>query len=604
MSSQRLVSALAAPGRAVLVGVCAAVLGLLAVAVWATVADVGPFAPGSGHGSAVFLWTFLSLAAAATLLAAVFFHRYRATVALLASEERLQLAVEGAEDSIWDWDLTTHKIVFNERGTAMLGFEPGELELSWKGWIELVHPDDAAGVRKALKAHLAGKIPMYQTEHRMRDRAGQWRWILARGKVVQRDELGRPLRMSGTNKDITERKQGREALVRSEALIRAILETAPDGVIIVNSRGIIESFNVAAERIFGYSAAEILGKSLIRLVPPGDRRSESLLADVLQSKKPRVLGRNRELLGRRRDGTTFPLELSVGEVQLRDHRLFTGIVRDVTARKEAEENLKLFRAMVENTGEGVLLTRIHDEVIVYANPALEKMFEYPPGGLMGAHLATIYAADESGPEEFLRQLIDHLARHGTARSEVLGRKKSGAIFSCRVRVSTFDHPKFGPVWVSVHEDVTEPAQVIDWPQVDHRRENPAEESAAETQGAAGGVLILAEDDDDVRKVAQSLLEDAGYEVLPAANGEEALRIFEERGDVDLVILDLIMPVMGGLAARDEILDIRPDARVLLTSGYSTEPVHEGPGGVEIPLLAKPFKPEELLRRVGQALGRP
>ena len=77
----------------------------------------------------------------------------------------------------------------------------------------------------------------------MRTAAGEWRWILARGKVVRRDDAGRPLRMSGIQKDITERKHAREALLRSEALIRAILETAPDGVITINEQGQIESFN-------------------------------------------------------------------------------------------------------------------------------------------------------------------------------------------------------------------------------------------------------------------------------------------------------------------------------------------------------------------------
>ena len=173
----------------------------------------------------------------------------------------IKLALEGAEDGIWDWDLVTQHIVFNERWAAMLGYGPGDVEPTWEGWMRLVHPGDAAGVRKALDAHLEGKIPVYQTEHRIRAAEGHWRWILARGKVVRRDDFGRPLRMSGTHKDITDRKRAREAQVRNEALIRAILETAPDGVINFNRQGKIESFNAAAERIFGYSASEEIGRA-------------------------------------------------------------------------------------------------------------------------------------------------------------------------------------------------------------------------------------------------------------------------------------------------------------------------------------------------------
>jgi len=824
-------------------GAAAAIAATAAIAVWRTAGGAGPFVRTDALDTAVLLWTFLAAAAVSALAAAVLFERYRASAALAESEERLMLALEGSEDGIWDWNLTTHKMAFNERWAAMLGYRLTEVEPSWEGWIQLVHPDDAAGVKKALEAHLTGKIPVYQTEHRMRDRSGHWRWVVARGKVVERDERGQPLRMSGTHKDVTERKLAREAQVRSEALIRAILETAPDGVVTFNSRGVIESFNAAAERVFGYSAAEILGKDIRELVPEGERdRGSGIFAGGGRLRSP---GRTQELVGRRRDGTTFPLEVSLGEVQLRDHRLYTGLMRDITARKEAEESLKLFRSMVEHTGEGVQLARTRDEVIVYANPALEKMFGYEVGELIGQRVGTIYAADEQGTAAFLRQMTEALTRDGSWRGEARARRKGGSVFWCRIRTSTFKHPKFGEVWVSVHEDITErvrgdeerrmledqlrqahrmesigqlaggaahefnnllvvigghlgfalgkvaPAaaerrdleaaqaavgraaalaqkllafsrrQVLDpvdadlravvrelmpmlraavaehialvlaageepgvvrvdvgqieqvvlnlcvnardamsgggritlrvenvdlddehcrqrpwarpgsyvmlavedtgrgmdeatlrrifepffttkkddaatglglamvhgvvqqhralldvesrpgegtafriyWPRVDRRAASrPPARTDADVR-AGTGLVILAEDDDTVRNVAQRLLEDAGYTVLAAENGEEALRLFEVRaGEVDLVILDLVMPVMGGLATRDEILKLRAETPILLASGYSDAPIHRGPDGVEIPLLAKPFDRRTLLARVRELLG--
>ena len=143
---------------------------------------------------------------------------------------------------------------------------------------------------------------------------------------------------------------------------------------------------------------------------------------------------------------------------------------------------------------------------------------------------------------------------------------------------------------------------IYWPRVD-RRAAARPPALAASVLAGAGLLILAEDDDTVRNVAQRLLEDAGYTVMAAQNGEEAVRLFEVRaGEVDLVILDLVMPVMGGLATRDEILKLRAGTPILLASGYSDAPIHRGPDGVEIPLLAKPFDRRTLLARVRELLG--
>jgi two-component system sensor kinase FixL len=128
-------------------------------------------------------------------------------------------------------------------------------------------------------------------------------------------------------------------LADSEARLRAIMDTAVDGIITITEHGTIESFNPAAERLFGYAAAEILGHNIAMLMPSREEH-DGYLAQYRRTGEPRILGRGREVIGQRKDGSTFPVELAVSEVRLDARRLFTGIVRDLTARKHLEATVR------------------------------------------------------------------------------------------------------------------------------------------------------------------------------------------------------------------------------------------------------------------------
>lgn len=122
--------------------------------------------------------------------------------------------------------------------------------------------------------------------------------------------------------------------------LRAILETAVEGIITIDERGIIESFNRAAERMFGYSAPEVVGQNVSVLMPaPYREEHDGYMANYLRTGQARIIGIGREVVGRRKDGNTFPMELSVSEVRLADRRLFTGFVRDISERKRLEKEI-------------------------------------------------------------------------------------------------------------------------------------------------------------------------------------------------------------------------------------------------------------------------
>lgn len=132
--------------------------------------------------------------------------------ALQAGEERLRRVIEATRDGIWDWNLKTDAMFFSDRWYTMLGYAPGEFTASYDQWAERVHPDDRERAEAMVRAHLDGKLPEINIELRMRSKDAAWKWMNSRGKVVEREADGQPLRLAGTNVDISERKQTEEEL--------------------------------------------------------------------------------------------------------------------------------------------------------------------------------------------------------------------------------------------------------------------------------------------------------------------------------------------------------------------------------------------------------
>ena len=142
--------------------------------------------------------------------------RQEAEQALKDSERRLELALMGADLGLWDWNIQTGEVVFNDRWSTMLGYARGEIEPHYESWAKRLHPADMPRVMASLNAHLEGKTPFYETEHRLLTKSGHWQWVLARGKVFERDAAGNPLRAAGTHMDIGKRKALEERLQRQQ----------------------------------------------------------------------------------------------------------------------------------------------------------------------------------------------------------------------------------------------------------------------------------------------------------------------------------------------------------------------------------------------------
>jgi two-component system, chemotaxis family, sensor kinase Cph1 len=169
----------------------------------------------------------------------------------------------------------------------------------------------------------------------------------------------------GNSSGLTSReRQAESALRESEERMRAILHTAVEGIITIDQNGIIERINPAAETLFGYSPGELIGQSVNVLMPsPYREEHDNYLRNYLRTGHAKIIGIGREVVGKRKDGSLFPMDLSVGEVKLEQERLFTGIVRNITARKEAEARLAdLAQSLAEKNKEleTILYVASHD----------------------------------------------------------------------------------------------------------------------------------------------------------------------------------------------------------------------------------------------------
>jgi two-component system, LuxR family, sensor kinase FixL len=251
--------------------------------------------------------------------------------------EHLRLRIEGFGVGTWDLDLTTRKLEWSDTAKSLFGVArdtPVTLEL----FLSLLEPRDRERTEEAIKrvAEIGGN---FDISFRVAGTSRSGQWIRARGGLVK-DDAGFARHLSGIVLDIDEEKQLEQALRTRESHLRSILDTVPDAMIVINGYGVIQFFSTAAERLFGFAEHEAIGKNVSELMPMPDRaRHDGYLARYRSSGERHIIGIGRIVTGKRRDGTTFPMHLSIGEMQSGGEPYFTGFVRDLTEHQQTQARL-------------------------------------------------------------------------------------------------------------------------------------------------------------------------------------------------------------------------------------------------------------------------
>jgi len=372
--------------------------------------------------------------------------RTRAEAALRTSEERLKLALEAVNDGLWDWNLVTGEIYRSPRWQTMLGFDPGGVAGNLEAWEELVHPDDRSRVTHDWDEHRQGRTPSYATEHRIRTQYGEWIWVLDRGRVVERDEDGRPLRAVGTQTDITERVQSQQELrIRDSAIASSI-----SAIAISDLDGNLTYVNPAFLEIWGYEdEMEILGRQAVEFWRTADRA-----ADVVQTLRKEG-GWFGELVAKRKDGTHCDIQVAASLVTDRTG-LPVGMMSsflDIAERKQAVAEISRLAAAVDQATETIMITNL-DGDIVYANPCFEASSGYTVAEVLGQNPRFL----KSGYQDtaFYQDLWDTITAGQTWKGTFINKRKDGSEYHEAATIFPVTDPTGQIInYAAVKRDITE-----------------------------------------------------------------------------------------------------------------------------------------------------
>ncbi len=296
-----------------------------------------------GHTASFFLFAVAASSVGLGLGSAVS-RRNEVRRELATSRARFDRVIEGAHAGLWDWNVRTGQVVFNQRCAQLLGRSPSQLAPTWEAWGAAIHTSDRARQRAAFEAHLHGQSPMYECEYRIRTDDQRWRWIHSRGSIVARDENGSPESVSGTFMDITERKLTEGAAQR----LLTIVESTTDFVLTIDPHGQIVYANAALLRLLRHtSPSSITGQPFSVVFTEGS--ADKLQAEVI----PAALEKsswNGELTVRSHNDHEVPVSTAVAVHRVTDDEgwLLSFVMRDVSAQKQNEaERLERERRLLQ-----------------------------------------------------------------------------------------------------------------------------------------------------------------------------------------------------------------------------------------------------------------
>ncbi|TXH80494.1 MAG: PAS domain-containing sensor histidine kinase [Rhizobium sp.] len=519
-----------------------------------------------------------------------------------------------------------------------------------------------------------------------------------------------------TNNDVSDMKRAQDDLAEREAHLRSILDTVPESMIVIDEVGTISSFSAAAENLFGYAASEVCGKNVKMLMPQPDRDAhDGYISRYLTTGERRIIGYGRVVTGQRKDGSVFPMELSVGEAVTKGRRIFTGFIRDLTSRHKIEEelrqaqkmeaigqltgglahdfnnlltvisgNLEMIEGKLKDEKLRPLLREAQDaaedgakltgQLLAFGrrqplNPKLADIGQLVSGfsDLLRRTLGeaiefrTIVSGaanraliDASQLQNALLNLVlnarDAMPRGGRLSIEIsrvqldvdyaqmypqvrtgefvlIAVTDTGQGMSPDIKQRAFEpffttkgvgsgtglglsmvygFAKQSGGHIQLYSEIGQGTSVrIFLPAAQKEDAEAADRQPERTPSSIPGgseKILVVEDDPRVRRVAVSRLVDAGYQVVEAANGKDALDRLDENHDVALLFTDIVMP--GGMTG-DELANtvraLRPEVKILFTSGYAEptiagrELAHSGSW------LKKPYTARELAERLRELL---
>ncbi len=510
--------------------------------------------------------------------------RKKAEEALRRSEERLQLALDATNDGLWDFYLKTGDFYVNPRYYTMLEFEPYEMAPSVKMWIDLLHPDDRDYVVNKQVEMIQKNLESFEEEFRLRTKSGGYRWILSRGKVVERDKDQNPARILGTHIDVTDRK----------GMERDLLEVRKLESLGVLAGGLAHDFkNIIASIMGNLSIAKFCSVpdteifEYINEAETACTRAQELTQQLLTfSKGGSPAMKTTDIAPTVKQSALFVLRgTNVGCEIILPPGLWP-------VRADEGQISQVINNVVINAGQAMPkggTIRIRGENVVLGD---KNETALPAGKYL--RLDVVDFGKGIAPEHLPMIFDPYFTTKpkgtglGLATSFSIIKKHGGAItVDSKPGVGTAFH-----IYLQASEEELSSDRI--WQQ--------------EYVRGTGKVLIM-DDEEMLRRTASRMLQLLGYTPEVAADGDEAIlkhgQALKDKKPYDLIIMDLtVQGGKGGKEATEELLNIDPWARVIVASAYDEDPVMRDPTKYGfISAIPKPFKMEEIGRALNEALSR-
>jgi PAS domain S-box-containing protein len=564
-------------------------LTVAVVAVAHTVRGGSPFVGASSVETLVALGCYLGLVAVTALIlaAAVRWERRQATRALTESEARLRRALDAARMGIWFWTVEKNELTWDDNQRQLYGLGSGERISAYEGFLSRVHPDDRVFVSEQVRQALEeGGDLDYEFRITLPD--GRVRWIADQGEI-RRDEQGRPIYLTGVCTDVTDRRLAEERL-RQAHRMESVGRLA--GGVAHEANNQMSVVLGAADFILRRTDVPEAVRTDVEFVQKAAERTAAVTAQLLafsrrQILKPEVLNVNavvkawepvlRRIMG---EDCGVVLRLGPGLGQVR---------ADPGQLEQVLLNLALNARDAMPRGGTISVETFGTEV----TPGYARA---KPGTLVHAGDYIVLAVTDTGhgmDKETLSHIFEpFFTTKGVGQGTGLGLSTVyGIVKQSEGYVWAYSEPGQGTtfkIYLPVRTGPTVPGQ----------------KQSVPVPARAGERILVVEDEAPVRLMMKRALEDAGYTVVDAASGDEAIDIAARTaGPISLVLSDLVMPGKGGRELAEQLRKQIPDVPVLFTSGYTDGEIERrGLLGPEAAFIQKPLTPGALVRAVQKQLG--
>jgi len=514
--------------------------------------------------------------------------------ALRASEERYALAMEGANEGHWDWDLATDRLFLSPKMAMLEGDGQGQVTTTRAAWLAQIeiHPDDKVPLETALRDHLEGRTASFECEYRVR--SGAWRWLLARGRCL-RDETGRAYRFVGSAIDVTAQKQAQSDRERLEAQLRQSQKMEAMGTL---AGGIAHDFNNILGAILGYgelvqqqSAPDTSLRRYIDNVMHAAERAKALV--------DRILGFSRSGLGERAQvrvqsviEETLELIAASLPADIRLEKTLTAgdaaLIGDSTHLHQVAMNLCTNAVHAMEHGGGVLK-------VLLERLDLGEARSVSRGTLSpGPYIRLVIADTGAGiPPDVVERIFDpFFTTRGVGKGTGLGLSLvHGIVTDLGGAIDVKSVPGKGTcfeIWLPVTMEVAKPA---------------ATAAVRELPRGRGETVMIVDDEPMLVALAEEMLAGLGYEPVGFESSRQALQVFRSKPErFDLVLTDEAMPELVGTELAREIRLLRPDIPIILMSGHGGAALAQRAAAIGVEeVLHKPLQSVDLAEALARAV---